>query len=52
MMTGTLLPPGDEHIAFTKWALQQGVEIGPVDVAKFAGRGLGVVAKRKVEVCI
>lgn len=49
-MTGTLSPPGAQHEAFTKWAEAEGVSITGVGPAKISGRGLGIVAQRKIEV--
>jgi hypothetical protein len=42
--------PGEEHAAFMRWAISQGVEINGVAPARFPGRGLGMVALRAIEV--
>ncbi|KAI9879918.1 MAG: hypothetical protein M1830_006585 [Pleopsidium flavum] len=44
------LPPGDEHEVFTGWVQERGVKINGVAPASFAGRGLGIAAKRKIQV--
>ncbi|PYI07124.1 SET domain-containing protein [Aspergillus sclerotiicarbonarius CBS 121057] len=41
--------PGEQHELFTKWAVTQGIVINGVSPAKFAGRGLGMIATRKIE---
>ena len=40
------LPPGEQHEFFIKWANKQGIEMNGVALAKFAGRGIGIVAAR------
>jgi len=42
--------PGEEHVAFMRWAISQGVEINGVAPARFPGRGLGMMALRAIEV--
>lgn len=42
--------PGEEHEAFTEWALVQGVIANGVTPARFPGRGLGMIATRKIKV--
>ncbi|PYH80763.1 ribosomal N-lysine methyltransferase [Aspergillus uvarum CBS 121591] len=41
--------PGEQHEAFTEWALSQGIIINGVSPARFPGRGLGMIATRHVE---
>ncbi|KAJ5116414.1 hypothetical protein N7456_000762 [Penicillium angulare] len=41
--------PGDEHVAFTEWSLAQGVIANGVTPARFPGRGLGMIATRKIK---
>ncbi|KAJ5798104.1 uncharacterized protein N7503_007400 [Penicillium pulvis] len=40
--------PGANHEAFTEWALSQGVMTDAVTPARFPGRGLGMMATRKI----
>lgn len=42
--------PGEDHEAFTEWALAQGVIANSVTPARFPGRGLGMIATRKIKV--
>lgn len=42
--------PGANHEAFTEWALSQGVMTDAVTPARFPGRGLGMMATRKIKV--
>lgn len=44
--------PGEDHEAFTEWAMERGVEAFGVAPARFSGRGLGMIATRKIKVCI
>ncbi|KAJ5692184.1 hypothetical protein N7462_001607 [Penicillium macrosclerotiorum] len=41
--------PGENHEAFTEWAMAQGVEAFGVAPARFPGRGLGMIATRKIK---
>ncbi|KAF7717287.1 Uncharacterized protein PECH_007566 [Penicillium ucsense] len=41
--------PGEHHEAFTIWALENGVEALGVTPARFPGRGLGMMATRKIK---
>lgn len=41
--------PGDEHLAFTKWAISKGIEINGVAPAHFPGRRLGMIATKTIE---
>ncbi|KAJ5910153.1 hypothetical protein N7504_004796 [Penicillium tannophilum] len=41
--------PGANHEAFTEWALSQGVMTDAVTPARFPGRGLGMMATRKIK---
>ncbi|RAL10564.1 uncharacterized protein BO97DRAFT_393889 [Aspergillus homomorphus CBS 101889] len=41
--------PGEQHEAFTEWALSQGVIANGVSPARFPGRGLGMIATRRIE---
>lgn len=49
-MAETVSSPGAPHGAFTTWATAQGVKINGVEPAKISGRGLGIVARRRIEV--
>jgi hypothetical protein len=40
------------HEEFTAWAVERGVKINGVAAHKFEGRGLGIIATKKHEVCI
>lgn len=42
--------PGEDHAAFTEWALNQGVVANGVTPARFPGRGLGMIATQKIKV--
>lgn len=42
--------PGEDHEAFTKWAFTQGIIANGVTPARFPGRGLGMIATRKIKV--
>lgn len=39
------------HEAFTKWAVEKGVKINGLAAHKFEGRGLGIIAEKRHEVC-
>ncbi|KAJ5124732.1 uncharacterized protein N7515_008557 [Penicillium bovifimosum] len=41
--------PGEEHEAFTEWAVSNGIDITSVTPARFQGRGLGMMATRKIK---
>ncbi|KAJ5726381.1 uncharacterized protein N7483_007738 [Penicillium malachiteum] len=41
--------PGENHDAFTNWALAQGIIANGVTPARFPGRGLGMMAIRKIK---
>ncbi|GKZ36961.1 hypothetical protein AbraIFM66950_008227 [Aspergillus brasiliensis] len=41
--------PGEQHELFTDWAKTQGIVINGVSPARFTGRGLGMIATRKIE---
>ena len=41
---------GEQHDVFTVWAQERGVKINAVGPARIRGRGLGIVAKRKIQV--
>ncbi|KAF2741527.1 SET domain-containing protein [Polyplosphaeria fusca] len=43
------LDPEEEHIRFVDWAKANGVTINGVAPAKFAGRGMGIVATRDIK---
>ena len=47
-----LSPPGHEHKLFVSWAKEQGVRISGVRPVKIQGRGLGIVADRRIEVLV
>ncbi|KAL4889503.1 hypothetical protein BDV59DRAFT_116587 [Aspergillus ambiguus] len=40
---------GEDHEAFTQWALSKGVEINGIAPARFPGRGMGMVATRTIQ---
>lgn len=42
--------PGQEHEAFTEWAVSNGVDTNNVTPARFPGRGLGMMATQKINV--
>ncbi|RAH49862.1 ribosomal N-lysine methyltransferase, partial [Aspergillus brunneoviolaceus CBS 621.78] len=41
--------PGEEHVAFMRWAKSQGVTINGITPARFPGRRLGMKATRTIE---
>lgn len=45
-----LLPVGEEHEVFTVWAKERGVTVNAVRPARIRGRGLGIVATRRIKV--
>ena len=45
-----VFPPESQHDQFTAWAKEQGVKINGVGPAKISGRGLGIIAQRRIEV--
>lgn len=49
-MVETVSPPGAQHEEFKTWAKARGVRTNGVEPAKFIGRGLGIVARRRIEV--
>jgi len=49
---GEALWPGKAHEIFTNWADDRNVKINGVAPARFAGRGLGIAAKRKIQVAL
>lgn len=42
--------PGPQHEEFITWAKDQGVKVNGCRAAKIGGRGLGMVAERRLEV--
>ncbi|KAI9848538.1 MAG: hypothetical protein M1837_007207 [Sclerophora amabilis] len=48
-MPGAIVAAGEDHEQFTKWALRQGVSINKVAAARFADRGMGIVATEKIQ---
>ncbi|KAL8823188.1 MAG: hypothetical protein Q9191_006088 [Dirinaria sp. TL-2023a] len=42
-------PAGPQHEAFTQWSKDRGVEINKVSPARIPGRGLGMIARRRIE---
>ena len=40
----------DKHELFTQWVLKKGVRVNGVLPAQTVGRGLGIIAQRKIEV--
>lgn len=49
-MAENVSPPGAEHEAFTTWAKAQGVRITGIEPTRISGRGLGIAARRRIEV--
>ena len=41
---------GPQHERFTKWAREQNIRINGVGPAQVSGRGLGIIAQRRIEV--
>ncbi|KAJ5780969.1 hypothetical protein N7457_006129 [Penicillium paradoxum] len=41
--------PGEEHEAFTEWAVSNGIDTSSVTPARFQGRGLGMMATRNIK---
>jgi len=39
------------HKDFTEWAVARGVKLNGIAIHRFPGRGLGIVAEKKIEVC-
>lgn len=42
--------PEARHLNFTRWSQEQGVVIDGVRPAAFLGKGLGIVASRRIKV--
>jgi len=42
----------DIHEEFTEWAAARGVKISGIAAHTFPGRGLGIIAQKKLNVCI
>jgi len=40
----------ERHIEFTEWAVAQGVKLNGIAAHKFPGRGLGVIAEKRIVV--
>jgi len=45
------LDPGEQHTKFVAWAEENGVDINGIAPAKFADRGMGIVAAKDIKVC-
>lgn len=45
-----ILSPGPQHERFTAWAREQKIRINGVRPAQVSGRGLGIIAQRRIEV--
>jgi hypothetical protein len=41
----------DIHREFTEWAVARGVKLNSIAVHRFPGKGLGIIAEEKLEVC-
>ncbi|KAL4750516.1 hypothetical protein BDW72DRAFT_213384 [Aspergillus terricola var. indicus] len=41
--------PGQNHTAFTEWAVSHGIEINGIAPARFPGRGLGMIATQAIQ---
>lgn len=46
---GNITSPGSQHERFTKWARKQKIRINGVGPAQVSGRGLGIIAQRRIE---
>lgn len=42
--------PGPQHERFIQWAREQNIRINGVGPAQVSGRGLGIIAQRRIEV--
>ncbi|OKL63442.1 hypothetical protein UA08_01982 [Talaromyces atroroseus] len=42
-------PPGEEHVAFMQWAIDQAVKVNGVEPARIPGRGLGMIATKDIQ---
>lgn len=42
--------PGPHHERFIEWAREQKIKINGVGPAQASGRGLGIIAQRRIEV--
>jgi hypothetical protein len=45
------LDPGEQHTKFVAWAEENGVDINGIAPARFADRGMGIVAAKDIKVC-
>ena len=43
---------GPKHVEFKRWAEEQGITIKGIALSKLAGKGIGVVATKKLQVLI
>jgi hypothetical protein len=41
----------DIHKEFTEWAVTRGVKLNGIAAHRFPGRGVGIIAKKELEVC-
>ncbi len=41
----------DVHKEFTEWAIARGVKLNGIAAHRFVGRGLGIIAEKKLAVC-
>ena len=41
----------EKHEDFTRWAVERGVKINGIKPYKFEGRGLGIIAEKRLGVC-
>jgi hypothetical protein len=44
------LDPGEQHTQFIDWAKSNGVDVNGIAPARFAGRGMGIVAAKDIKV--
>jgi hypothetical protein len=46
-----LIPEMEIYKEFTEWAVARGVKLNGIAIHRFPGRGLGIIAEKKLEVC-
>jgi hypothetical protein len=49
--TGFSLYEMDIHKEYTEWAVARGVKLNGIATHRFPGRGLGIIAEKKLKVC-
>jgi len=50
-MVNQLLEKMEKHEAFTRWAVERGVKINGIKPYRFEGKGLGIIAEKRLVVC-